>query len=35
MEMIKAGMMEPDMAVDAMSCRSLTELKDRISKAWK
>jgi hypothetical protein len=27
-------MIEPDMAVEAMTCRSLTELKDKISKAW-
>lgn len=33
-ELIKGGMMEPDMAVEAMTCRSLTELKDKISKAW-
>lgn len=33
-ELIKGGMMEPDMAVEAMTCRSLTELKDKISKVW-
>lgn len=33
-ELIKGGMIEPDMAVEAMTCRSLTELKDKISKAW-
>lgn len=33
-ELIKAGLMEPDMAVEAMTARSLTELKDKISKTW-
>lgn len=33
-ELIKGGMIEPDMAVDAMTCRSLTELKDKVNKAW-
>lgn len=33
-ELIKGGMIEPDMAVDAMTSRSLSELKDKISKAW-
>ena len=32
--LIKGGMIEPDMAVDAMTCRSLTELKDKVNKAW-
>ena len=27
-------MMEPDMATDAMTSRSLTELKDKIQKSW-
>ena len=33
-ELIKGGMIEPDMAVEAMTARSLTELKDKITKAW-
>lgn len=33
-ELIKGGMIEPDMAVDAMTSQSLTELKDKIGKAW-
>lgn len=33
-EMIKGNLMEPDMAVDAITARSLTELKDKVSKAW-
>lgn len=33
-ELIKGGMMEPDMAVEAMTSRSLSELKDKITKSW-
>lgn len=33
-ELIKGGMIEPDMAVEAMTAKSLTDLKDKISKAW-
>lgn len=33
-ELIKGGMMEPDTAVEAMTARSLTELKDKVQKAW-
>lgn len=33
-ELIKGSMIEPDMAVEAMTARSLTELKDKITKAW-
>lgn len=33
-ELIKSGMMEPDMASEAMTSRSLTELKDYIKKSW-
>lgn len=34
LELIKGGALEPDMATQAMSCRSLTELRDKINKAW-
>lgn len=33
-ELIKGGMIEPDMAVEAMTARSLTELKDMVKKSW-
>ena len=33
-ELIKGGLMEPDTAVEAMTARSLTELKDKVQKAW-
>lgn len=33
-EMIKGGMMEPDIASEAMTSRSLTELKDKMRKSW-
>lgn len=34
-ELIKSGQVEADVAIDAMTARSLTELKDKISKALK
>lgn len=34
LELIKGGMIEPDIAVNAMTSRSLSELKDIVSKAW-
>ena len=33
-ELIKAGLMEPDMAVQAITARSLSELRDKIEKSW-
>jgi hypothetical protein len=33
-ELIKSGIIEPDMAADALTCKSLTELKYTIRKAW-
>lgn len=33
-ELIKGGMMEPDTAVEAITSRSLTELKDKVQKSW-
>lgn len=33
-ELIKSGLMEPDMAVEAMTARSLSELKDKVHKSW-
>lgn len=33
-EMIKAGMLEPDMISDTIACKSLTELKHIIKKGW-
>lgn len=33
-EMIKSGQMDPDMVVDALTARSLTELKTKVSKAF-
>lgn len=33
-ELIKGGLMEPDTAVEAMTARSLSELKDRVQKSW-
>ena len=33
-ELIKGGLMDPDMATEALTSRSLTELKDIISKSW-
>lgn len=33
-QMIQANMLEPDMAAEAISCRSMTELKQKLKKAW-
>jgi hypothetical protein len=33
-ELIKAGLLEPDIAAEAVTCKSMTELKIKLSKAW-
>lgn len=33
-QMIQANMLEPDMAAEAISCRSMTELKQMMKKGW-
>ena len=33
-QMIQAQMLEPDMAAEAISCRSMTELKQTLKKGW-
>jgi len=33
-ELIKSNMLEPDIATEAITSRSLTELKDIVNKAW-
>jgi hypothetical protein len=33
-ELIKGGAIEPDIATEAMTARSLTELKDIVRKSW-
>ena len=33
-QMIQAQMLEPDMAAEAIACRSITELKQKLKKGW-
>ena len=33
-EMIKGGMLEPDMATEAMTARSMSELKSIVKRSW-
>jgi len=33
-ELIKTGIIEPDIAVEAAACKSLTELKYTVKTAW-
>jgi len=32
--MLQAGILEPDMAVEAIACKSMSELKEKITKSW-